>query len=73
MTDFQPDFQLREPVCPECGSNDVLFEAYAVYNPHRAAFELANTFDKPQFCQSCEEECSVVWRTCSAGDREGAE
>jgi len=48
----------------------VLFEAYAVFNPAPGAFELANTFDKWQFCQSCERECSVVWRTQPAGQEE---
>lgn len=62
MSASHQDPQLREPVCSHCGSNDVLFEAYAVYNPERAGFELSNTFDKWQFCQVCEGECSVVWR-----------
>ena len=52
----------KEPRCSECGSADVLFDAYAAFNPATNAFELFNAFDKGTFCQCCDGGCSVRWQ-----------
>ena len=34
-----------KPVCPECGSDNVLLDAWASWNHDKQAFEVAATFD----------------------------
>lgn len=46
-------------VCAKCGSDDILFDAYATWNVRTQQMEVANTYDKGHFCNKCEEECSV--------------
>lgn len=46
-------------VCAKCGSDDILFDAYATWNVRTQQMEVANTYDKGHFCNNCEGECSV--------------
>ncbi|MES2906700.1 MAG: hypothetical protein V4691_06710 [Pseudomonadota bacterium] len=43
-------------VCAECGSDDVLADAYAEWNVDAQKWELQNAFDKGAYCNSCEQE-----------------
>jgi hypothetical protein len=43
-------------VCAECGSDDVLADAYAEWNVAAQKWELQNTFDKGAYCNACEAE-----------------
>lgn len=45
-------------VCATCGSDDVLRDAYARWNPEKQDFDLVATFDHT-FCGECDGECSV--------------
>lgn len=40
-------------LCKHCGSNDVLFDAWAQWNDETQEFELSNTFDDA-LCGECE-------------------
>ena len=52
---------MERAVCSKCGSEDVLFDAYVSWNKEKQDMEIANTFDKGSFCNSCDGECSVKW------------
>ncbi len=43
-------------VCKECGSDDVLCDAYAVWDVDTQQWEVANTFDKGAYCNECDGE-----------------
>ncbi len=43
-------------VCAECGSEDVLADAYAEWNVAAQKWELQNVFDKGAYCNSCEQQ-----------------
>jgi hypothetical protein len=40
-------------ICKHCGSSEVVFDAYAQWNPESQDFEIYNTFDD-SWCQECE-------------------
>ena len=40
-------------ICTHCGSSDVVFDAYAEWNPETQEFEIYNTFDD-SWCNECE-------------------
>ena len=40
-------------VCTHCDSDQILHDAWAVWNPDTGGFELANVFDN-KFCGNCE-------------------
>jgi len=46
-------------VCSECGSTDVLLDAFATWNENTQAFEVSNIFDKGHSCNQCGCECTV--------------
>lgn len=46
-------------VCRECGSEDVLADAYAEWNVELQQWEVQNVFDKGSFCQQCDGECRI--------------
>lgn len=46
-------------VCTECGSTDVLLDAYAVWNEETQEFELLTVYDKGHYCNQCDGPCSV--------------
>jgi len=45
-------------VCRDCGSDDVLIDAWAKWNEETQQMELATTFDHTH-CASCDGECKV--------------
>lgn len=45
-------------VCSECGSEDVLVDAYASWNYGKQKYELDSTYDNT-FCNNCGGECSI--------------
>jgi hypothetical protein len=45
-------------VCTECGSPEVLFDAFAKWNEDTQKLELHSTFDAT-FCEVCEGSCKV--------------
>lgn len=46
-------------VCSKCGSEKILFDAYAEWNPELQKMELATTFDKGHYCKQCDGECTT--------------
>ena len=52
------------PVCPYCGSDLVIADAWAIWNQPVGCWELHSTFDAGM-CASCETEIRNVWRRTS--------
>lgn len=50
----------EKPVCTQCGSDDVLADAYAWWDVDKQEWALSNTFDN-SYCEDCEGECSLEW------------
>lgn len=46
-------------VCRTCGSEDVLLDSWAQWNPHTQKAELVTTFDSGHYCQNCDGECTT--------------
>lgn len=46
-------------VCKECGSDDVLLDAYARWNAKTQQYELAQVLDSGHFCNTCGQACKV--------------
>lgn len=49
----------QKPICQECGSDDVSFDAAAVWNQETQEYELSSTFDSGG-CRNCEQEFKHV-------------
>ena len=49
---------MKRKICSECGSDNVLADAYARWNSEKNDWELDSTFDS-YYCNECEGECSV--------------
>jgi DNA-directed RNA polymerase subunit RPC12/RpoP len=45
-------------VCTQCGSDNVLFDAWAAWNEEKQEMELVTTFDDT-YCEQCGGECKV--------------
>lgn len=43
---------IEKPICPNCGSDDVQFDAVAAWNADTQQFELVTEFDHA-WCNSC--------------------
>lgn len=48
-------------VCADCGSEDVLVNAYATWDKDNQRFEVQNTFEKGGWCNTCDKEVIVSW------------
>ncbi|RMF34014.1 MAG: DUF3768 domain-containing protein [Alphaproteobacteria bacterium] len=48
------------PRCASCGSQRVVRDAWAAWNPDTGLWELSAVFDR-EFCQACEGETTFVW------------
>lgn len=63
MTDpFAPE---PYPICPHCGSDLVLADAWAIWNQSANCWELHSTFDAG-YCPTCESDLRHVWGKTSA-------
>lgn len=49
-----------KPICSECGSDDVLMDAYARWDVDAQEWVLNSTHDDT-VCERCEGECSLDW------------
>jgi hypothetical protein len=50
----------QAPYCNECGSTDVLADAYATWNIETQEWEILNIFDN-YVCNVCGGECDIEW------------
>jgi hypothetical protein len=48
-------------VCRECGSENVLHDAFVRWNKETQKFEVDNVFDKGAYCCDCDGETSIDW------------
>ena len=46
-------------ICTRCGSDRIVWDAWACYNPETQQMELENHFDFT-FCKECDGECSTA-------------
>lgn len=52
----------KVPVCPQCGSINVVRDAYARFNPETQMWEVVHIFDDSR-CDDCEYEGGTVdWK-----------
>lgn len=58
------------PVCRRCGSERVVKDAWACWNPASGLWDLQTVFDQ-EYCQACEGETEFVWKR-NDGDPRGA-
>jgi len=49
------------PTCKTCGSERVVTDAWACWNPSYGLWELETSFDHA-YCQQCEDETKLVWK-----------
>ena len=56
------------PVCKTCGSERVVRDAWASWNPQSGLWELENVFDQ-NYCQRCEGETHFVWKRVDGAPR----
>lgn len=56
-----------KPLCSDCGSADVMADAYVEWNDDKQDWEVQNVFEKGAFCNDCGGETSLDWNN----DREG--
>ncbi len=49
------------PVCSHCRSDDITSQATAQWSNEKQEWELANTFDRPAHCNSCNRDGEIVW------------
>ncbi|MFP3556450.1 hypothetical protein SB861_37905 [Paraburkholderia sp. SIMBA_049] len=50
-----------KPVCTDCGSDNVCFDAWSEWDVETQQYELSNTFDEA-YCQGCDGSCKVEWQ-----------
>jgi hypothetical protein len=51
------------PVCVACGSDDIICHATAQWSNEAQEWQLANTFNQPAHCNSCNHDGNLVWLT----------
>ena len=51
------------PVCDACGSDDIICHATAQWSNEAQEWQLANTFNQPARCNTCQKDCNLVWLT----------
>lgn len=47
-------------VCSECGSTEVVADAYAAWDADKQDWTVANVFDKGAYCDTCEGETRIT-------------
>ena len=61
---------IEKPVCAECGSTDIVVDAFAEWSVESQAWVLHSTYDYTH-CNDCDGECRVEWMTMTeSGGRE---
>jgi uncharacterized protein DUF3768 len=50
------------PICKLCGSDRILCDAWAAWSHEAQTWELSSIFDQA-FCQTCEAEAKIEWRS----------
>jgi hypothetical protein len=53
------------PVCAACGSDDIICHATAQWSNEAQEWQLANTFNQPAHCNTCQHDGNLVWLTLS--------
>jgi hypothetical protein len=51
------------PVCAACGSDDIICHATAQWSNEAQEWQLANTFNQPAHCNTCQSDVNLVWLT----------
>src|SRR5215207_6915678 len=51
------------PVCAACGSDDIICHATAQWSNETQEWQLANTFNQPAHCNTCQHDGNLVWLT----------
>lgn len=51
------------PICAGCGSDDITCHATAQWSNEAQEWQLANTWDRPVHCNTCNSDCNPVWLT----------
>jgi hypothetical protein len=51
------------PVCNACGSDDIICHATAQWSNEAQEWQLANTFNQPAHCNTCNHDGNLVWLT----------
>jgi hypothetical protein len=51
------------PVCAACGSDDIICHATAQWSNEAQEWQLANTFNQPAHCNTCNHDGNLVWLT----------
>lgn len=70
MTDpFEPE---PHPICPYCGSDNVVADAWAIWNRPTSRWNLHSTYDRG-YCLDCEREIRHVGRHTTSDDDGAAE
>lgn len=49
----------KRAVCASCGSEDVLADAYAEWDPASQCWTVQNVFEKGAYCHDCDGECRI--------------
>ena len=52
----------KYPVCAKCGSDDVQFDARAIWDTDNQRFEVGPVFDDGHVCEPCGKETEITWR-----------
>ena len=63
--DSTPETIGTVPRCRSCGSERVVKDAWACFNPESGLWELENVFDQ-EFCHQCEEDTKLEWVSADA-------
>ena len=65
----QPELKIADraaratPVCAACGSDDIICQATAQWSNEAQEWQLANTFNQPAHCNTCNHDGSLEWQT----------
>ena len=51
------------PVCAACSSDDIVCQATAQWSNEAQEWQLANTFNQPAHCNTCNHDGNLVWLT----------
>jgi hypothetical protein len=52
------------PVCSSCNSDDVICHAMIQWSNESQEWQLAGTYGRPAYCNSCNSDCFLRWQNC---------